>query len=87
MEKTVADETLQHKQAKAERYAAQPERFTVISIVLAMQSEHGTRTISLQAGVWCCTCEFFQERTTCSHIMAAQKLFILQRGEETKEGQ
>nr|BBH94449.1 hypothetical protein KTA_26480 [Thermogemmatispora argillosa] len=68
------DEQLQRKQIKAGHYAQQPERFTLLEIKLQMRSTHGTRLISYQGGSWHCTCDFYRERGTCSHIMAAERL-------------
>lgn len=70
------DKALKEKQAKANRYASEPERFTVNSIALEleMRSEHGTRLITYANGRWHCTCDFFHQRGTCSHTMAAGRL-------------
>lgn len=70
----MTDPAIQAKRQKAERYAQQPERFTLDALTLIMQSEHGERTITLDHGTWRCTCPFYAERGTCSHIMAAQLL-------------
>jgi hypothetical protein len=68
------DNELRQKQEKAIAYATQPERFDVLSMTLQMRSKHGLRRISYGHGSWHCTCDFFQERNTCSHIMAIQHL-------------
>ncbi|WP_189361740.1 SWIM zinc finger family protein [Thermogemmatispora tikiterensis] len=68
------DEQLQRKQMKAANYAQQPERFTLLEIKLQMRSTHGVRLISYAEGDWHCTCDFYRERGTCSHIMAAEQL-------------
>jgi hypothetical protein len=68
------DRVFQRKQAKAKIYAAEPERFKLLSMRLEMRSEHGVRQITCSNGNWHCTCDFFQERGICSHIMAAQKI-------------
>ena len=68
------DEALQKKRAKAGRYASEPERFTIGAIKIAMQSEHGTRSIRYVGGKWVCDCDFFKEREICSHTMAAELL-------------
>ncbi|MGW4412611.1 SWIM zinc finger family protein [Nonomuraea sp. NPDC004702] len=41
-----------------------------------MESRHGKRLIEFSAeSRWECTCDFFGERNTCSHIMAAETVF------------
>jgi hypothetical protein len=70
----MADSQLERKQAKAEVYARQPERFTLRELRLDMRSTHGIRAISYVGGAWRCSCDFFQERGTCSHIMAVERL-------------
>jgi hypothetical protein len=68
------DKALKEKQAKADGYVSEPERFRVISLELEMRSKHGIRLISYEDGEWNCTCDFFRERGTCSHTMAAGRL-------------
>jgi hypothetical protein len=69
---------LEEKRQKAQRYAAEPERFTVQSLHLRMQSEHGVREIAFHEGRWSCTCPFYVDHQTCSHIMAAQQILMNQ---------
>ncbi len=71
------EDKIQFKRAKADRYVSQPERFTLVSIDVKMKSDHDTCLISLRTGEWFCTCDFFQERKNCSHIMAVKKLYNL----------
>jgi hypothetical protein len=66
---------LREKRKKADEYAAQPVRFQLEEITLRMRSSHGIRRIKYSDSKWSCTCQFFQDTMTCSHIMAAQKLF------------
>jgi hypothetical protein len=68
------DIELQKKRQKAEEYAAQPERFNLISIKLKMNSTHAIRLISYDAGKWECTCDFFSKRGICSHTIAVQDI-------------
>jgi hypothetical protein len=64
------DELLERKQAKAEKYASEPERFTLFSLELEMKSTHGNRLILYGNGQLSCNCEFFEEWGRCSHSMA-----------------
>ena len=72
------DEVLQRKREKANRYAAEPERFAICALKIEMRSEHGTRTLFYVGGQWKCDCPFFKERQTCSHTMAVEQLPMLQ---------
>ena len=60
------------KQQKAARYATEPDRFELSCVRVRMTSEHGVRDIELVHGSWKCTCDFFPEHGTCSHIMALE---------------
>jgi len=68
------DLALQKKREKAQKYATEPERFQLLEIKLRMKSTHDIRQVELISGKWSCTCEFFRERNTCSHIMAVQEI-------------
>ncbi|HEV2371609.1 MAG TPA: SWIM zinc finger family protein [Streptosporangiaceae bacterium] len=39
-----------------------------------MQSEHGDRRIALDGGVWSCSCDFFAQHGTCSHVMSLEMI-------------
>jgi len=62
------------KQKKAAKYATEPDRFELSCIRVRMTSEHGVRDIELVHGSWKCTCDFFPEHGTCSHIMALESI-------------
>jgi len=62
------------KSEKAKIYEFQPERFTVLSICLEMESEHGLRHVRFEDKRWSCTCEAYKALDTCSHIMASVEL-------------
>ncbi len=68
------DSELQRKEEKASVYATHPDLFKLLSIKLEMRSQHGLRYIIYANGKWSCTCDFFQERETCSHTMAAKQI-------------
>ncbi len=65
---------IEDKRRKAQTYANEPGRFRFNSIEIVMTSEHGERVVSLENGVWHCTCPFYAEHDTCSHIIASQIL-------------
>lgn len=65
-------QALAGKRRKAERYATEPDRFRVSSLSVAMRSEHGDRVVGYDNGKWSCTCDFFDQHETCSHVMALE---------------
>lgn len=74
--KETTDAVMDRKRQKAERYIKEPWRFRARSLTLEMESRHGKRLIEFSAeSRWECTCDFFGERNTCSHIMAAETVF------------
>ncbi|PIY19311.1 hypothetical protein CO110_09425 [Candidatus Desantisbacteria bacterium CG_4_9_14_3_um_filter_40_11] len=77
----MSDDEFQKKWNKAKEYATQPERFELLEIKLRMKSTHDIRQVSYANGKWSCTCEFYEKRNTCSHIMAAQEILgaLIQR--------
>lgn len=71
----MSDKELEHKILKSKRYADQIGIFRLCNIKVEMKSNHGKRFICFDENDnnWKCTCDFFQERGTCSHIMALQR--------------
>jgi hypothetical protein len=59
---------------KAHLYAQEPDRVEVLSFSASFRGEHDTYTVTYEHNRWECTCEFFGEWKTCSHIMATQRL-------------
>jgi hypothetical protein len=66
------DTSVEAKKKKAARYAREPSRFVISSLSAVIDADHGTRNIVFSDGVWSCTCDFFHDNKTCSHVMAAQ---------------
>jgi hypothetical protein len=69
------DEVLEREQAKAAEYASQPDRFTLIAFDLEIRVEQDNHLVLYDHGEWSCTCTFFEEWETCSHITATALLF------------
>jgi hypothetical protein len=67
---------IEAKERKAARYAQEQERFVVSSLRATMQADHGDRVIEFGGGHWSCTCPFFSEHRTCSHVMALEKILL-----------
>lgn len=83
---TTDDEKMVRKVAKAKRYSKEPFRFVLSNNSIIVTSEHGIRTIKVEDGNYKYDCEFFAERGTCSHILAAINLNLEKpSNEEVKE--
>ncbi len=63
---------------KARRYAKEPGRVTLSSLTADFHGENADHKVSYADGQWTCTCSFFSQWETCSHVMALQEMF---RGE------
>ena len=67
---------------KARRYAQEPGRVTLNNLAADFHGENADHKVSYIDGKWNCTCDFFGQWATCSHVMALQELF---RAELPKE--
>ena len=63
------------KVEKAKRYAREPDRVTLSEFSADFRGEHDNYTVNYNSNKWHCTCQFFSQWETCSHIMALQRLF------------
>ena len=71
IEELESDVELQFKQARAERYASEPDRFSLLFMEMEVKADHGNKLVMYSDdGDWSCTCDFFQQERTCSHVMA-----------------
>lgn len=66
------DSSLVRKMEKARNYAEQRERVTFLQFKALFRGDHGVHEVSYEAGCWGCTCNYFQGRDTCSHVMAME---------------
>jgi len=73
------ESALQQAEAEARRYAAMPARFDIISMELEIQTEDGRQMLCGSPLDWTCTCAFYGEWGTCSHVMAADIVFPHQK--------
>jgi len=64
------------KVEKAKRYAQEPDRVTLSEFSADFRGEHDSYTVTYKNNKWRCTCQFFSQWETCSHIMALQRLFV-----------
>jgi nucleoside-triphosphatase len=66
-------EQLIAKIRKAQKYIAEPERFTLRDGGVELKSEHGIRKLVFKNGKWHCDCDFFQKYEICSHSIAVRE--------------
>lgn len=59
---------------KAKRYAQEPDRITFAGLTAVFHGENDDHKLSYSNEKWHCTCHFFSQWETCSHIMALQQI-------------
>jgi hypothetical protein len=59
---------------KAKRYAQEPGRVTFSGLTAVFHGENDDHKLSYSHGKWHCTCRFFSQWKTCSHVMALQQI-------------
>ena len=64
------DEVYLSKIALALQYRNEKERYEYGKDMIVLHSQHGTRTITVDEEGYHCTCEYFEENGTCSHILS-----------------
>lgn len=60
------------KLQKAKRYAEERDRITFHAMKVSFQGTNNVHTVTMDEGIWHCTCDFFQTRGRCSHTMALE---------------
>jgi hypothetical protein len=68
------DKVLQAKQVKAAKYAAEPDRFTLLNIQYLLKVEDGNVVVEHRAGTWDCTCGDYHYQSPCAHMLAVRKV-------------
>ena len=81
------DSSLVRKMLKARVYVEEPDRVSFTRWTAKFRGDNATHTITFEASeptqsdppsppadAWACTCEYFERRGTCSHVMAAQDM-------------
>lgn len=70
---------------KSKRYAAERElRIDFQSFTALVRGDNNIHTVTFAENTWTCSCEFFQMRGYCAHIMALERVLetmIPSRGE------
>jgi hypothetical protein len=59
---------------KAHLYAQQPDRVQFQEFHSTFKGEHDSYEVAFRDGAWECSCHFFPDWKTCSHVMALQKM-------------
>ena len=67
---------------KAKLYAQEPDRVTLSSFTAQFRGENDNYTLSYTGGGWQCSCHFFSQWGTCSHVMAMQQILAAMLPEE-----
>jgi hypothetical protein len=59
---------------KANRYARETDRISIDRLSLNFRGDNDTHRVTLEAGSWQCTCHYFENWSTCVHVLALQKI-------------
>ena len=59
---------------KAKRYAQEPDRVKSSDFTAVFRGENDNHKLSYAEGKWRCSCYFFSQWGTCSHVMALQQI-------------
>jgi hypothetical protein len=59
---------------KAKRYAQEPDRVSFSGFTAIFRGENDSHKLSYANGTWHCSCHFFSQWRTCSHVMALQQI-------------
>lgn len=59
---------------KAHQYAEEPERIEIAEFSASFRGDHDLHRVTYRDGHWHCSCEFYAQWETCSHIMATQRV-------------
>ena len=62
------------KVEKANRYARELDRISIDRISLTFRGDNDTHHVSLDSGLWHCTCHYFESWSACVHTLALQKV-------------
>jgi hypothetical protein len=66
--------SLAGKLEKARRYTAEPERIALGLFDATFRGSNDDHSLTLANGSWHCACHFFEQHSSCAHVMAAQRL-------------
>jgi len=58
------------KIAKAQQYALESDRFTVVDDHVLVKGEHRSHTLTKRNGAWECSCSYYRRNGWCAHTLA-----------------
>ncbi len=62
------------KVQKAQQYASERERLNLSQFRASFRGEHDRYQVTYSEGKWCCSCDYFNGRQFCSHVMAIERI-------------
>ena len=62
------------KVEKAKVYARERHRMQIDGLHVAFHGENSDHEVALRDGAWHCSCDFFEQWSTCSHTMALERV-------------
>jgi excisionase family DNA binding protein len=72
------DKAMQAKQQKAQQYANEPGRFTLLNMQIEVKGDNGNVVVEYRGKKWDCSCA---EQAPCVHILAAKKMVHTNAGQ------
>ena len=57
---------------KAHRYTTERGRFQFRGFSVNVRGDNSDHTVTLDAGRWTCSCDYFEHHSTCAHTMALE---------------
>ena len=70
----MADSGYIGKVEKAQRYAAEPQRFKFLNFQVVVQGDNGDHLVTYDHGEWRCNSDYFKNHGYDSHTMAVERL-------------
>ncbi len=59
---------------KARQYAEQPDRIHFESLRARIDGNNNPHDVEFRDGEWACDCDYFRNHSTCSHVMALDRV-------------
>ena len=69
---------------KAKRYEHEPERIKFRNLEVTFNGENDVHQVALAESGWQCNCGFFAKNSTCSHVMAMQRILAPMLSQEAR---
>ncbi len=72
------------KVEKANRYARELDRISIDRLSLTFRGDNDVHHVALDAGLWRCTCHYFDGNGSCAHVLTLQKVLGVMLPEESQ---